>query len=63
MFSTEQLVKNLFYGGFDSYEDYVKYGDMFIRIEPYRTIKEQIEDIHELYPEIKAAMEIYEECI
>jgi hypothetical protein len=28
-----RLIKELFFGGFDTYEDYVKYGDAFIQIE------------------------------
>jgi len=29
-----QLMKDVFYGGFDTYEDYVVYGDAFVRLAP-----------------------------
>jgi len=29
---TEKLIKQVFFGGFDTYEDYVLYGDLF----PYK---------------------------
>lgn len=32
--SISQLIKDIYFDGYDSYEDYVKYGDAFVRIDP-----------------------------
>jgi len=32
--NTEQLLKDLLYDGFDTYEDYVRYGDSFVKLKP-----------------------------
>ena len=29
----KQMIKDTYFGGFDNYEDYVKYGDLFIYLE------------------------------
>ena len=29
-----QMLKDLLYDGYDNYEDYVKYGDSFVKIAP-----------------------------
>jgi hypothetical protein len=30
----KELIKTHYYGGFDSYDDYVKYGDLFMTVKP-----------------------------
>lgn len=57
-FNLKELIKTHYYGGFDSYADYVKYGDLFMTVKPRKSTAIVKWGDYEM---ISGALDIYED--